>query len=122
MEAFWRLEFHYSRSKLTYDCALCINFSKLCIYNLSFPCCIRIFTICPAAQNKFKTFKDVPFGELPDNEDFRAHGLRVTESISLAVATLDEQDTLTMMLKDLGAAHHSVGLDQSYFDVSLYTP
>lgn len=67
----------------------------------------------------FKSFKDVPFEDLPDNEDFRAHGLRVTESISLAVATLDDQETLTLMLKDLGAAHHGIGLNQSYFDVSL---
>ena len=67
----------------------------------------------------FKTFKDVAFTDLPENEDFRAHGLRVTEAISLAVATLDDMETLLMMLKDLGAAHHTVGLDQSYFDVSL---
>lgn len=66
----------------------------------------------------FKSFCDVPFEQLPENEDFRAHGLQVTEAISLAVSTLDDLETLELILKDLGAAHVNYGLDDSYFDVS----
>ena len=67
----------------------------------------------------FKKFIDVPFEELPENEHFRGHALQVTETISLAVSTLDDMETLIGVLKDLGAAHSTHGLNDEYFDVSL---
>lgn len=66
----------------------------------------------------FKKFCDVPFEELPDNEHFCSHGLHVTESISLAVSAINDVEFLESVLKDLGAAHSTHGLNDSYFDVS----
>ena len=66
----------------------------------------------------FKKFEDLPFDQLPENEDFRAHALQVTESISLAVSAMDDVDGLVMVLKDLGAAHSTQGLQDAHFDVS----
>ena len=80
---------------------------------------LRIFTIFPPAQEMFKKFRTVPFEELPDNEHFRGHALQVTESIALAVSSLDDMEGLVLVLKDLGAAHSTVGLNQDYFDVSM---
>lgn len=67
----------------------------------------------------FKSFAEVPFDQLPENDDFRAHALQVTETISLAVSTLEDLETLEMVLKDLGAAHGQQGLQDAHFDVSL---
>lgn len=80
---------------------------------------LRIFTIAPASQKMFKKFIDVPFEDLPENEHFRAHALQVTETISLAVSSLDDIEGLIEVLKGLGAAHSSHGLNDTYFDVSL---
>ena len=66
----------------------------------------------------FKSFNDVPFEELPSNEDFCAHALHVTETISLAVSSLDDMDSLVDVLKDLGGSHSSHGLQDAHFDVS----
>lgn len=78
----------------------------------------RIFTIAPKTQNMFKKFDTIPFQELPENEHFRGHALQVTETIALAVSSLADMDELICVLKDLGAAHSTHGLNDSYFDVS----
>jgi hypothetical protein len=80
----------------------------------------RIFTIAPGARKMFKKFIDVPSEDLPENEHFCSHALQVTETISLAVSSLDDIEGLIGVLKDLGAAHSSHGLNDEYFDVSLY--
>ena len=66
----------------------------------------------------FKSFADLPFEKLPENEDFCAHALQVTEAISLAISTLDNPETLYLILKDLGNAHVPQGLTTDHFDVS----
>ncbi len=66
----------------------------------------------------FKSFCDVPIADLPENEDFCAHGLQVTETISLAISSLNDLDTLMLVLKDLGVAHGTHGLKDAHFDVS----
>ncbi len=66
----------------------------------------------------FKSFADVPFDDLPEIEEFRAHALQVTETISVAVSSLDDLETLAMVLKDLGQAHTPQGLQDVHFDVS----
>lgn len=66
----------------------------------------------------FKKFQTVPFKDLPENEHFRGHALQVTESIALAVSSLDDMEGLICVLKDLGAAHSTHGLNDTYFDVS----
>ena len=67
----------------------------------------------------FKSFADAPFDSLPEIEEFRAHALQVTETISVAVSSLDDLETLAMVLKDLGQAHTPQGLKDVHFDVSL---
>lgn len=66
----------------------------------------------------FKNFKEVTIEEVEENEHFRAHALQVTESVSLAVATLDDMDDLVGILKQLGAAHSPHGLQNAHYDVS----
>ena len=56
--------------------------------------------------------------EIEENEHFRAHALQVTESVSLAVTTLDDMDELVGILKQLGAAHSPHGLQNAHYDVS----
>lgn len=70
----------------------------------------------------FKSFKDLPLDELPENEDFRAHALQVTEAISLAVSTLDDLEALSGILKELGEAHSAHNLKDAHFDVSQIWP
>ena len=74
----------------------------------------------PPAQQLFKSFRDLPFEQLPENEDFRSHALQVTETISLAVSSLDDIEGLLLVLKDLGGAHSSYGLQDAHFDVSHF--
>ena len=59
--------------------------------------------------------------EIEENEHFRAHALQVTESVSLAVSTLDDMDDLVSILKQLGAAHSPHGLQNAHYDVRLFT-
>ena len=66
----------------------------------------------------FKKFSDVSKEEVAENEHFRAHALQVTESVSLAVSSLDDMDSLVLILKDLGSAHSSQNLQNAHFDVS----
>ena len=66
----------------------------------------------------FKKFSDVPQQDVEENEHFRSHALQVTESLSLAVATLEDMDSVVMLLKDLGGAHTSHNLQTSHFEVS----
>lgn len=66
----------------------------------------------------FTSFKDVPFEKLPENEDFCTHALHVTETISLGVSSLDDLESLVDVLKELGAAHTSNGIQDVHFDVS----
>lgn len=81
----------------------------------------RIFEIAPHAQKLFKNFSEVTMEEIEENEHFRHHALQVTESVSLAVATLDDMDDLVGILKSLGAAHSPHGLQNAHYDVS-YQP
>lgn len=90
-------------------------FSKYYNSQLCFYC--RIFTICPAAQEMFAKFRTVPFKDLPENENFRSHALQVTEAIALGVSSLNDIESLSVILKDLGAAHSSHGLKDEHFDV-----
>lgn len=77
----------------------------------------KIFKIAPSTQQMFRKFHDVPFEELPENEHFRHHALQVTETIALGVSSLDDMEGLICVLKELGAAHSSHGLNDEYFDV-----
>ena len=67
----------------------------------------------------FKSFADAPFDELPEIEEFRSHALQVTETISVAISSLDDLETLALVLKDLGQAHSPQGLQDAHFDVSF---
>lgn len=53
-----------------------------------------------------------------ENEHFRSHALQVTETVSLAVSSLDDVESLVLILKDLGSAHSSHDLQNAHFDVS----
>ena len=78
----------------------------------------RIFELAPHAQQLFKKFSEATVEELEENEHFRAHALQVTESVSLAVSTMDDMDELVSILKQLGAAHSPHGLQNAHYDVS----
>ena len=65
----------------------------------------------------FPNFRDVPIEQLEENESFRAHGLQVTEAVSLAVSALDDVPSLVLVLQDLGAAHSSYGIQAAHFNV-----
>ena len=80
----------------------------------------RIFEIAPHAQKMFKYFSEASMEELEENEHFRGHALQVTESVSLAVSTLDDMDELVCILKQLGAAHSPHGLQNAHYDVSCH--
>lgn len=66
----------------------------------------------------FASFANVSKEELEENEHFRSHALQVTETVSLAVSTLYDMDSLVPVLKELGAAHSSHDLQKAHFDVS----
>lgn len=78
----------------------------------------RIFDLSPATQQMFKKFSDISIEEVEENEHFRSHALQVTESVSLAVSSLDDMESLVLILKDLGGAHSTHNLQNSHFDVS----
>lgn len=86
-------------------------------FNQHFYLHCRLFTIAPGAQQMFKSFKDTPFEELPENEDFRSHALQVTETISLAISAMEDMESLADVLKDLGGGHSTHGLQDAHFDV-----
>lgn len=89
-----------------------------CVTPGNLPLHCRIFEIAPQAQKLFKNFAETSMEEIEENEQFRAHALQVTESVSLAVSTLDEMDELVGILKQLGAAHSPHGLQNAHYDVS----
>ena len=66
----------------------------------------------------FPKMKDVPFNQLEKDDVFRSHSLQVMEAIALAISCLDDVETLTSVLKELGCAHGSQGLKDAHFDVS----
>ena len=66
----------------------------------------------------FPKFRDIPSDMLKDNEDFRAHALNVTETVDLAVSSLDDLPSLYDVLKDLGCVHWVHGIQDPHFDVS----
>lgn len=69
----------------------------------------------------FEKFANVSMEEMAENEHFRGHALQVTESVSLAVSTLDDMDALVLILKDLGSVHSSQNLQNKHFEVSTGT-
>jgi hypothetical protein len=78
----------------------------------------RVFTISPEAQELFSKFSNVPFDELPGSEQFSSHALQLAETLTLAVTSLDDLEGLSLVLKDLGAAHSDRELKDVHFDVS----
>ena len=85
---------------------------------MSLPIICRIFEISPATQKMFYNFADVSKEDIVENEHFRGHALQVTETVSLAVSSLDDMESLVLILKDLGSAHSSHDLQNTHFDVS----
>lgn len=77
----------------------------------------RIISIYPAALELFK-FSHISVEELPENDIFCSHALQVGEAISMTVSSMDDLDGLSLVLKDLGAAHGGKGLKSLHFDVS----
>lgn len=66
----------------------------------------------------FKKFCDKPYEELPEDEHMQSHALQVMETVALAVSSLNDMEELLVVLRELGGAHGSQGLQQAHFDVS----
>ena len=81
----------------------------------------RIFEISPQTQKMFDKFSNASKEEITENEHFRSHALQVTESLSLAVSTLDDMDSLVLILKDLGSLHSTHNLQNAHFEVRCVT-
>lgn len=108
---------YFSKGKPTISCPTTKRY--FLIYNYS--CLFRIFELNPDARALF-SFAD---GYPPDSEDlyidplFTKHSTAVISTVSAAVGLLEagEIETLTDVLRDLGARHASLDLGKGHYEL-----
>ena len=63
----------------------------------------RLFMIAPETRSLFKT-------------DMKAQGVKLMETLTVALATLNDRDGLTTLLKRLGRSHGSYGVTDRHYE------
>ena len=73
----------------------------------------RIFEVTPGAEALF-SFKGEDRAE---SAKFRAHAIKVIKTVGVAVAKLDDLETLVPILEDLGKKHVAYGVVAEHYDL-----
>lgn len=78
----------------------------------------RFFEQNPEYQRLFPEFKDVPPEELEKTNALYGHAKRVMKAVENAVSALDDAESFSAYLEELGRRHKSRALKPTYLDVS----
>ncbi|XP_078576707.1 neuroglobin-1-like [Branchiostoma floridae x Branchiostoma japonicum] len=78
---------------------------------------LKMFEINPDTKKVFAKFRNIPDNQLQSTPRFRAHVTRVMASIGTVVNSLDDQEVLLDLFKDIGKKHYPARVPTEYFDV-----
>lgn len=78
----------------------------------------RFFEKNPEYQRLFPEFKDVPSEELEKTNALYGHAKRVMKAVENAVSALDDAESFSGYLEELGRRHKTRALKPTYLDVS----
>ena len=65
--------------------------------------------------------KKLSYDQLREDQDVRAHGKRVMETVGQAVSNLDDLDTVATVLRDLAQRHIGYSVTRQHFAVISHT-
>ena len=90
---------------------------KRCNLDMVYPS-YRFFEKNPEYQRLFPEFKDVPPEELEKTNALYGHAKRVMKAVENAVSALDDAESFSAYLEELGRRHKTRALKPTYLEVS----